>query len=77
MTCSPSLSTGVKVLRCDFCHQPVSSAIPGDTMLRVSIIMCPDCLARVPEGLANKFLDSAAWPSVYSKSEEKDERKNG
>lgn len=70
MTCSPVLSTNVKVLQCDFCRQPISSAIPGDTMLRVSVMMCPDCLARVPDALADKFLDSAAWPSVHSTGKE-------
>ena len=70
MTDSKVLSTGIKILLCDFCGQPASSAVPGDTLIR-AMLMCPECLARVPENLANKFLDSAAWPSVYSKSEEK------
>ena len=58
------MSTNTRVLRCDTCNTPVSSAVAGDIMLRVSIIMCPDCLSRVPESVAEKFLAATAWPGA-------------
>jgi len=71
MTCSPTLSTNSKILRCDFCYQPASSGIPGDTILRISVLMCPECLGKIPEDLANKFLDAAKCNDVDSTGKEK------
>lgn len=61
-------SAGIKVLMCDFCGTPVTSAVPFDTVVR-AMLMCPECLARIPESLANKFLDSASWTGVHFKGE--------
>ena len=65
---SKPLSTGIKVLMCDFCGHPVTSSVPFDTVVR-AMLMCPECLARIPESLANKFLASASWPGVHFKGE--------
>lgn len=72
---SKPLSTGIKVLMCDFCGTPVTSGVPFDTIVR-AMLMCPECLERVPENLANKFLDSATWPGVHYKSEAVNEVKS-
>ena len=70
------MPSGVRVIQCDICKQPVSKLIPSDTFI-YGLVVCPSCCERVPDNLMNKFLEAAAWPNEIYYSQVKKESVDG
>jgi hypothetical protein len=70
------MPSGVRVIQCDICKQPVSGLVNADIVVW-GLVVCTSCCERVPEKLMNRFLESAAWPNEIYYSQVKKENTDG
>jgi hypothetical protein len=45
-------------IKCYECGDPVSSPVPKGTVIR-AYVLCPECLEKIPDEIANQFFFSA------------------
>lgn len=45
-------------IRCQYCGQPAIGPLPEIKTLVRAIVICPECLEKVPNKIANNFLEA-------------------
>lgn len=50
----------LETIKCYECGESASSPVPKGTIVR-AYVLCPECLEKIPEEIANKFFEAASW----------------